>query len=425
VAGLVTPDAYRVDKRSRTILERQIADKEVAILPEKEGGTRQVSLPPEQRRQVVLSDDQILALTDLGCRVEAHYGKPQDMEWAIESGQIYLLQTRPITSLYPIEGLESPDGSLRIYFSMGHQQGMTRAMAPLSLSSFPLLLPVARAADGFHSTIIRVAGGRMFADITALLRHALIRRFVFALLSQFDALAPDMLRALMRHPEFRLAQPVHVPLSAIRFILSILRRLFAAMWLRDLTGFVERTNALMDDFVANVHRRLQAASPGKPQLQAVLDILPTMAPFFLNWVPEAAAGIAATRLLARLARRYLSPAETEALILGIPGNVVNEMNLMIDDLAEMARRSPALVRRFAKLDDDGRAWLDEAATIEGAQPFLDAWQAFLDRYGARGPSEIDIMQPRWVEDPLPVLRVIASHLQQDGNSRARFEAQAR
>ncbi len=83
VGGLVSPDAYRVDKRKRVILDRQIADKLIGIFPEKGGGTRQVTLSEAQRKQTVLTDMQILALADLGSRIEAHYGIPQDIEWAI------------------------------------------------------------------------------------------------------------------------------------------------------------------------------------------------------------------------------------------------------------------------------------------------------------------------------------------------------
>ena len=108
VSGLVSPDAYRVDKRTRVILDRQIADKLIGIFPEKDGGTRQVTLSEAQRKQTVLTDMQILALADLGSRIEAHYGIPQDIEWAIADGEVYLLQARPITSLYPIDGLEIP-----------------------------------------------------------------------------------------------------------------------------------------------------------------------------------------------------------------------------------------------------------------------------------------------------------------------------
>ena len=194
VGGLVTPDAYSVDKRTRTILDRQIADKRIAIHPEVNGGTRQVTLDETQRERPVLTDERILALADLGSRVEAHYGVPQDIEWAIADGQIHLLQARPITSLYPIDGLRSPDDSLHIFFSLGHQQSMTSAMAPLSLSTIQVLMPIGHAESAFDNTVIRASGGRLYADLTSPLRHPILRSGLLRLLSQLDLLAPQAVR---------------------------------------------------------------------------------------------------------------------------------------------------------------------------------------------------------------------------------------
>ena len=160
VGGLVSPDSYRVDKRDITIISRQIADKQIAIFPEKVGGTRQEYLSPTQRGETVLSDALILALAEMGCKIEAHYDTPQDIEWAIADGRIHILQSRPITSLYPIDGLASPDDSLHIYFSLGHQQSMTRAMAPLSLSSIQVLMPIGHDVSIFENAIVRASGGR-------------------------------------------------------------------------------------------------------------------------------------------------------------------------------------------------------------------------------------------------------------------------
>jgi pyruvate,water dikinase len=142
-------------------------------------------------------------------------------------------------------------------------------------------------------------------------------------------------------------------------------------------------------------------------------------------VPEAAAGIAATRLLPKLAGRWLPPDEVDALTLGVPGNVVNEMNLALSDLAELARQSPQLTDWFEHLGNDAHAWLSEAAKIERSAPFLEAWDRFLARYGSRGPSEIDIRMARWHEDPLPLLRVIAGNIEKDVSSRIHFDAQSR
>lgn len=410
VSGLVSPDAYRVDKRTHTILGRQIADKQVAIFPKTDGGTRQETLSVAQRMQTVLTDAQILALAKLGCKIEFHYGAPQDIEWAIADGQIYLLQTRPITSLYPIDGLQSPDDSLHIFFSLGHQQSMMRAMAPLSISTIQVLMPIGHAENIFDNTYIRTNGGRMFADITLPLRNPVLCRAMLGLLSQLDALAPEAVRQVMQHPEFQRSHGLRFSLSLFKGVLMILRRVWSALWSRDLTGFIDQTNALMEEYIAEVTCSLQALPPGKEQLQGVLDTLPDFFPFFLNWVPETGAGIAATRILTRLADRWLTPDELEELTLGIPGNVVNEMNLAIGDMADLACDSPQIGKLFKQLGDDGNQWIKQAGQQEGSAPFMTAWEDFLSRYGVRGPSEIDIHKPRWYEDPLPVLLVIAEFL---------------
>jgi pyruvate,water dikinase len=410
VSGLVTPDAYRVNKRTGAILDRQITDKKIAILPQKSGGTRQATLSDAQRKQAVLTDVQISALADLGSRVEAHYSAPQDIEWAIADGKTYVLQARPITSLYPIDGLRSPDDGLHIFFSLGHQQSMTSAMAPLSLSTVQVLMPIGHSQGAFDNAYIRTSGGRLFADLTLPLRHPVLRRGALRLLSQLDALAPKAVQQVMHRSEFRHPNGLGLNFSVLKGVLKIVRRVWSALCSRNLTGFVDQTNALMDGYIADVTRSLEALPTGKEQLQAVLDILPELFPFFLNWVPEAGAGIAATQLLTRLAQPYLSPHEREALTLGIRGNVVNEMNWAIGRLVDLACDNPQLSDLFEQLGDDGNQWLKRAAQQEGSAPFMAAWEDFLSRYGARGPSEIDIRKPRWYEDPLPVLRVIAEFL---------------
>jgi pyruvate,water dikinase len=86
------------------------------------------------------------------------------------------------------------------------------------------------------------------------------------------------------------------------------------------------------------------------------------------------------------------------------------MNWAIGGLVDLACDYPQISDLLKQLGDDGNQWLKQAAQQEGSAPFMAAWEDFLSRYGARGPSEIDIHKPRWYEDPLPVLRVIAEFL---------------
>jgi pyruvate,water dikinase len=98
VSGRVTPDHYVINARDGQMLTRDIANQSVVLLAHEDGGVREESLPPDQRDRTVLSDGQVLELTELGYRVQALYGYPQDIEWALVDGEFVLLQTRPLTS---------------------------------------------------------------------------------------------------------------------------------------------------------------------------------------------------------------------------------------------------------------------------------------------------------------------------------------
>ncbi len=423
VSGAVTPDSYRVDKRNYSVIDSRISEKLIAFYPEKEGGIRQESLSLEQQSQIVLSNNEILVLAGMGCQVESHYDSPQDIEWAVAGGNIYLLQSRPITSLYPSDELVSPDNSLHVFFSLGHQQNMIRAMAPLSLSLFPIILPVKLNSDG-SNPYLKFSGGRIFVDVTQGLRHPLARRVLFGLLSQFDILAPRAFKLTMARPEFKGPHGIHLSFKTIKFIYGILARILKTLWWRNLEGFTCQINERIDIFITETASCLEDYSPGKKQIQVIFDVIQDTFPFFLNWVPEAVAGNIAARLLTKTAKRRLSPEKVEALTLGIPGNVVTEMNLALGDLADLAKQSPSLAEWFTHLDKDAFSWLDKAEKIDGSAPFFNAWKNFLDHYGSRGSSEIDIMMPRWNENPLPVLMVIGGNILKTESSRSLFDAQA-
>ena len=139
-------------------------------------------------------------------------------------------------------------------------------------------------------TYVQAADG-LFADLTLLLRHPMLRRAMLGLLSQLDALAPEAVRQVMQHPEFQHPHGLHLNLSAFKGVLKIVRRVLSALWSRDLTGFVDQTNSLMDEYIRGGDPLSGSASAGQGQLQTVLDTLPDFFPFFLNWVPEAGAGL--------------------------------------------------------------------------------------------------------------------------------------
>lgn len=98
VSGEVTPDRFVIGKITGEISVREISDKHVQHLPAPGGGVGEAETPEELRRVPCLSDREITALRDIARRIERHYGRPQDIEWAIDqAGEIRLLQSRPET----------------------------------------------------------------------------------------------------------------------------------------------------------------------------------------------------------------------------------------------------------------------------------------------------------------------------------------
>ena len=102
VSGTVTPDMYVVAKASLTVLERTVVEQRKELAYAATGGLEPNAwrdLPAVQRTRPKLADDEIVRLAQIVRQVEAHYGSPQDIEWAEADGQFYILQSRPITTL--------------------------------------------------------------------------------------------------------------------------------------------------------------------------------------------------------------------------------------------------------------------------------------------------------------------------------------
>jgi len=100
VSGRVTPDFFVIDKNSFAVLERDIFTKELAIYSHPDGGgTIERQIPADKRSVASLSDEQAQEVARLAARVEAQYGRPQDVEWGLANRQLFLLQSRPITTL--------------------------------------------------------------------------------------------------------------------------------------------------------------------------------------------------------------------------------------------------------------------------------------------------------------------------------------
>ena len=188
VSGLVSADCYKVQEER--IVDKMIATKKLAIYGLKEGGTRAQQIKPDQQKTQTLTDQQILQLAHIGRQIEAYFGRPQDIEWCLVDDTFYIVQSRPITTLYPIP--EANDHENHVYISVGHQQMMTDSMKPLGLSFFLL---TTRAP-------MRKAGGRLFVDVTHMLASQDSREMLLDTMGQHDPLMKDALMAIVEKEGF-------------------------------------------------------------------------------------------------------------------------------------------------------------------------------------------------------------------------------
>src|SRR3954466_2058694 len=188
VSGLMNADFYKV--RDDKVIAKTVATKRLAIYATPDGGTQEQAIEPERQEQPALTDSQVLRLAQLGRRIEAHFGGPQDIEWCLVDDEFRIVQSRPITTLFPVPVVD--DGDDHVYVSVGHQQMMTDAMSPLGLSVWQMTTPRPMAE----------AGGRLFVDVTGILASPAAREGFLAMAGQSDPLLRDALQTVLDRGDF-------------------------------------------------------------------------------------------------------------------------------------------------------------------------------------------------------------------------------
>lgn len=197
VSGLVNPDVFRV--RDGEVVAKAIAAKERAVQALPAGGTREVAVDARRQEQPALTDAQAVSLVRLGRRIEAHFGGPQDIEWCLVDDGFRIVQSRPITTLFPIP--EAGDEENHVYVSVGHGQMMTDPMKPLGYSMWQLTAMVP----------MHEAGGRLFVDVTRRLASPASRAGLLDALGKADPLVRDALETVLEREDFVPRSRTRVP----------------------------------------------------------------------------------------------------------------------------------------------------------------------------------------------------------------------
>lgn len=409
VSGLVSSDLYKVcnDK----IVSKNISPKKMAIYAVKDGGTKEHQIGLEIQNTQALTDEQILQLAYIGRKIEKHFGSPQDIEWCFADDTFYIVQSRPITTLFPIP--KANDQENHIYVSVGHQQMMTDAMKPLGLSFFLLTTPAP----------MRTAGGRLFVDITQMLASPAGRHTLLNVLGKSDPLIKYALTTIIERGNFikLLQDDIKEPAPA-KSTKSVLHRDYEALndydptivsdlirssqiWLEALKQNIQlKSGSDLFDFILEDIQHLKKTSADSQSFGVIMTGMNA-----LSWINE--------KMNEWLGEKNAG----DTLAQSVPNNITSEMGLELLNVADVIRPYPAVIKYLQKVEDD--TFLNELAQFDGGQEIRDAIDAYLNRYGMRCAGEIDITKNRWSEKPITLVPIILNNIKNfdAGAGTRRFE----
>jgi len=364
VSGLVNADGYKV--RDGQVIEKAI----------------------RQDRQV-LTDEQIVRLARLGRQIEGHFGQPQDIEWCLVEDELHFVQSRPITTLYPIP--EADDQGNHVYVSVGHQQMMTDPMKPLGLSLFQTGHMVA-------------AGGRLFVDVTKQLATPAGRDVLLNVLGRSDLLVKDALTTLIERDFIELSPPDSMDPNA-----SWQGRYGGSQAQIDDPAIVADLIARSQASIEELKRDIRTKS-GTDLLDFILEAQHSRQSLFEPQNMGAImAGMNAAKWINEQMMAWLgekNPADT--LAQSAPNNVTSEMGLALLDVADVIRPHPEVIAYLQQAKNDG--FLEGLLPLEGGPEAHDAMSAYLDKYGMRCAGEIDVTRTRWSEAPTTLVPLILSNV---------------
>ncbi|MET1155780.1 PEP/pyruvate-binding domain-containing protein [Arthrobacter sp.] len=412
VSGAVNPDQFRVDAATDEILERRLGDKRLEIRAAPGGGTRHLELP-DGRRQACLTDEQVHALARLGARAEGHFGEPQDLEWAIDpNGGMWVVQSRPITTLYPLPEPYDRDDGARAYLCASLLQGLTRPLTPMGMASVDLMAgsnQAAWASDGEAVYRFAQAGMRIYLDVTQLLRSKGGRSGILRLMKAADARSVEVLRHLAADPRFSLIKESRLASLKTTFRafpqLRLLPHVLRAM--ANPAAAMERAMESRNEFERMLV--LQEPASSAQRLDFVERVLAKdVTSVLIRELPPPAAGYIWLGLARLVLGRLAQPGDLQTALRGLPHNVTTEMDLNLWRTASVIREDPQSVRTLTEEEPQ----LLARRYLEGALPAVcqSELRAFLATYGHRSVAEIDLGIPRWSEDPAHIINVLANYL---------------
>ncbi|MEH7096928.1 phosphoenolpyruvate synthase [Neobacillus vireti] len=391
VSGIVSADCYKVQEDK--IVDKLIAAKKLAIYGQKAGGTETQEIAPDQQKTQTLSDQQILQLARIGRRIESYFGCPQDIEWCLVDDTFYIVQSRPVTTLFPIPVVNDQEN--HVFISVGHQQMMTDPIKPLGLSFFLL---TTRAP-------MRKAGGWLFVDITHQLASSVSRDFLLNAMGQHDPLMKDALMNIIKREDF------------IKLLPNDNGAPRATRGKTDIPAQIENNPSIVPDLIKRSQTSIKElkqnieTKSGSDLVDFILEDIQELKKILFD--PQSTAVFmsainASTWINQKMSEWLGEKNAADTLSQSVPNNITSEMGLELLDVADVIRPYPEVIDYLQHVKDNN--FLDELVKFDGGQEARDAIIAFLNKYGMRCAGEIDITKTRWSEKPITLVPMILNNI---------------
>src|SRR3954469_4840628 len=409
VSGLVSADCYKV--KENKIVDKMIAAKKLAIYGRKEGGIETHEIALDQQKTQTLTDPQILQLARIGRNIEAYFGYPQDIEWCLDDDAFYIVQSRPITTLYPIP--EANDEENHVYLSVGHQQMMTDPMKPLGMSIYLL------TAFGLRFK----AGGRLFVDVTQMLASSDTRKTLLHGMGQHDPLTKDALINIIERGDFIKALPNNKQEQSSGKSTKNESSADSQTQIENNPTIVSDLIKSSQSSIAELKQNIQTKS-GSDLFDFILEDIQELRKILFDPQSTAVftAAINASSWINEKMNEWLGEKNAaDMLSQSAPNNITSEMGLALLDVADVIRPYPEVIAYLQPVKDD--RFLEELVKFEGGQETRDAMMAYLNKYGMRCVGEIDITKTRWSEKPATLIPMILSNIKnfEPNSSHRKFE----
>ncbi len=415
VSGQVEPDHYVVDSLGEQILGKTLGAKALSIQGQAGGGTVTIHHAAADRQ--ALPDEQILALARFGQQAQAHFGSPQDMEWAWAGGRLYVVQSRPVTSLYPLP-VDMAEQPLETLFSFGVWQGMLDPYTPLGQDMFSVLISgmgqlFGQKISPRQQRAIFSAGERLFVNLTGLLSNSIGRQVVTIFIDAIDPVSGAILAELLKEARFgtQTSRSLKGRLRLLRGVAPLVGNvLFNLLWpARGRT----RLEGQLDAALAEAQGDCDAAQNLVELIEAIESGSAKMPPQMLpRLVACIAAGQAPYQIMLRRSSELPNIQELlMELARSLPHNVTTQMDLALWRTAQAICAGANAADHFSTTEVD--RLVTEYRTQKLPIAAQAAMQDFLSTYGMRGVGEIDLGRPRWREDPSGLFQALKSYLQID------------